>query len=225
MSETNESTEDRNAPEARAAKASLRSWARAERAGLMRHGAAEKSAVVTAAVRATAAYQAAGTVACYRAFGSELDLSALASDATGNQGKRFVWPRTHEAPRAHLTLHAVADVNEPNAWERHRFGQLEPKSDSPPVDPRDVDLVLVPGLAFDGRGHRLGYGKGYYDALLPLLRPDAVVVGVALDALVVPDVPHDERDFPVRYLVTESGWRATVTEEAVASAATSGQLG
>lgn len=185
-----------------AAKASLRDWARATRAELMRCEGAETSATVVALVRAAAVYRAAGTVACYRAFGSEPDLAALATDP----GKRFVWPRAHPGPAARLTMH-LADPLDDTAWERHRFGQPEPKAGAAEVDPRGIDLILVPGLAFDGRGYRLGYGKGYYDRLLPLLRPGAVVVGVTLEALVVPELPHDEHDFRMSHLVTESGWR------------------
>lgn len=189
-----------------AAKASLRDWARATRTELMRHGGAEMSAAVVALVRAAAAYRGAGTVACYRAFGSEPDLTGLADDS----GKRFVWPRTRGGPPPRLTMHLADPFNEA-AWERHRFGQLEPAAGTPEVDPRGIDLVLVPGLAFDVRGHRLGYGKGYYDRLLPLLRPDAAVVGVTLEALVVPELPSEEHDFRMGYLVTESGWREIAT--------------
>ncbi|MBX3141274.1 MAG: 5-formyltetrahydrofolate cyclo-ligase [Trueperaceae bacterium] len=185
-----------------ATKATLRDWARATRAELMRSCGAERSAAAVALVRSAAAYRGAGTVACYRAFGSELDLTALAGDS----GKRFVWPRTHGGPPPRLTMRLADPANEA-AWERHRFGQPEPAAGTPEVDPRGIDVVLVPGLAFDVRGYRLGYGKGYYDRLLPLLRPDAAVVGVTLEALVVPELPHEEHDFRMGYLVTESAWR------------------
>lgn len=222
-----------SAPETAAAKAELRSWADAVRAQAMGWGAAAAdpspgvakkgpstgptaaalNAAVAAAVRGAAAYRAARTVATYRAFGSEVDLSALLAD----EGKSFAFPRVRASPAPHLTFHALTDPRDPSAWERHRFGQLEPREDSPTVRPEELDLVLVPGLAFDRRGYRLGYGKGYYDRFLPLLRPEAVVVGVTLDVLVLPELPRHEHDVRLGYLVTESGWRA--------AEATSAQVG
>ena len=68
-------------------------------------------------------------------------------------------------------------------------------------------MALVPGLCFDERGTRLGYGLGYYDRLLPLLRSDALIVGVTADALVVPELPKAPFDVPMTHLVTESGVR------------------
>lgn len=65
-----------------------------------------------------------------------------------------------------------------------------------------VDLVVVPGLAFDPMGHRLGRGGGYYDRFLPRLRRQAVTVGVCFDEQVVDLVPTDPHDWRLQYVVT-----------------------
>lgn len=70
------------------------------------------------------------------------------------------------------------------------------------IDPQEFDLILVPGIAFDRHGNRLGQGKGYYDRYLPKLRDDCLIVGIAFDEQVIDEVAHDEHDYQVDYVVT-----------------------
>ena len=87
------------------------------------------------------------------------------------------------------------------------FGLSEPPADAPERVPR---VVLAPLLAVDPQGNRLGYGAGYYDRTLQWLRARGPVtaVGVAFEAQRVPEVPHDGRDAPLDWVVTEQGaWR------------------
>lgn len=69
------------------------------------------------------------------------------------------------------------------------------------AEPTDLDAVAVPLVAFDDAGNRLGYGGGNYDRLLPLLRDDALVVGVAFDEQRVPAVPCEPHDRPLARIV------------------------
>lgn len=73
------------------------------------------------------------------------------------------------------------------------------------VKPETLDLVLLPGVAFDRSGGRLGQGGGYYDRLLETLGPQAVTVGLAYACQIVPEVPREEHDRRVDYVVTEEG--------------------
>jgi 5-formyltetrahydrofolate cyclo-ligase len=68
----------------------------------------------------------------------------------------------------------------------------------------DVDWMLVPGVAFDGTGRRLGYGGGFYDRLLPLLAPDAVCAAGAYELQLVDEVPAAPHDLTVDVIVTEA---------------------
>lgn len=85
-----------------------------------------------------------------------------------------------------------------------------------PIPPADAALILprlllVPLMAFDASGYRLGYGGGFYDrtlAALRLLEPETVAVGVCYAGLEVEAVPHDEHDQPLDWIVTEEGARA-----------------
>ncbi len=87
------------------------------------------------------------------------------------------------------------------------FGVLEPKRASRRmIPPTEADLVLVPGVAFDESGHRLGYGKGYYDRFLSTLsqsQSHAVFIGLAYDFQIIKTIPHQESDVPLHKIVTE----------------------
>jgi 5-formyltetrahydrofolate cyclo-ligase len=74
------------------------------------------------------------------------------------------------------------------------------------VAPPDLDLVVVPGVAFDEGGRRLGRGRGFYDATLAALRPTTATVGLAFDAQVVPSVPSGPHDARLHAVVTERRW-------------------
>jgi 5-formyltetrahydrofolate cyclo-ligase len=92
--------------------------------------------------------------------------------------------------------------------EEASFGVAEPMSDQPILIP---EIMLVPLLAVDGNGNRLGYGGGYYDRTLLQRRQGregpVVAVGVAYDAQRVPVVPHDEGDARLDWLITEQGFK------------------
>ena len=93
-----------------------------------------------------------------------------------------------------------------DAMEAAQWGIAEPMADKPEVEP---DVVLVPLLAFDARGRRLGYGAGFYDRTLAKLRARKKVtaVGIAYDELEVDAVPHDSYDQPLDWVLTPSGPR------------------
>jgi 5-formyltetrahydrofolate cyclo-ligase len=179
------------------AKAELRRRVRAVRAKLPPEARAARSAAVVERLRALPSYQAANCVALYVALRSEVDLGPLLADAA-SCGKRVALPRVEAGDRA-LALHAYlpGDPLEPSA-----FGVLEPRPSAPRIDPADVALVVVPGLVFDERGHRVGYGAGYYDRLLPTL-DRAARVGVAFDFQLVAEVPDTAGDVPVDVVVTD----------------------
>ena len=82
-----------------------------------------------------------------------------------------------------------------------KFGILEP-IEIMKIAYKNIDLVLVPGIAFDSGGHRIGYGFGYYDKFLKKV-PKAVKVGLAFDFQIVDRIPAEEHDVPVDFIITE----------------------
>ena len=133
--------------------------------------------------------QSARTVLAYVAFRNELDLSALFRLSN----IRWAVPRVEGS---HLILHPY----DPDHLVRHRFGMLEPAADLPVISPAELDLVLTPGVAFDRRGRRIGFGAGFYDRLLsttPALR-----VGVTYDRCLAKEVPVTEHDQRMDWVVT-----------------------
>jgi 5-formyltetrahydrofolate cyclo-ligase len=118
------------------------------------------------------------------------------------QGKRTVVPY---CVGDRLEVLSLKDVDELTLGT---FGILEPKMelrDSPArrVEPAELDLVVVPGVAFDRTGGRLGHGKGYYDRFLRTVRSDATLVGFAFECQLFPSIPMQAHDVPVHKVITE----------------------
>jgi 5-formyltetrahydrofolate cyclo-ligase len=153
------------------------------------------TAVSTALCWRLAAWPVLGKVEIvltYLAFRNEPDLGLLFELLPRLQ---WVLPRI-EGKR--LTLHPY----DPTRLARHRFGMLEPAPDLPVIDPTTLDLVLVPGVAFDRRGGRLGFGGGYYDRLLPTT--PALRVGITYDECLADTLPCDEHDQRMNWVITQS---------------------
>jgi 5-formyltetrahydrofolate cyclo-ligase len=104
---------------------------------------------------------------------------------------------------AHDTLRHV-HVHDEIELVKNRWGIPEPKMPVEYVQPMMLDMVLVPLLGFDLQGNRIGYGKGYYDRFLPLLRPHCLKVGLAFElSLVAEGIPVEPHDVRLDFVVTE----------------------
>ena len=132
----------------------------------------------------------------YLAFGSEVDLSDV-HDAVWAAGGRMLVPRV-EAPR----IVAVELVPGEDVLVS-RFGIREPAG--PEVEPATIDLVLVPGVAFDRSGRRLGYGAGYYDEFLARVSPGTPLVGICFSVQVADRVPSEPHDRDVDVVIRDRG--------------------
>ena len=137
--------------------------------------------------------QAARTVLTYLAFRNEIDLSPLF---------RILPHICWAVPRVEgmaMTIHPY----DPTRLVRHRFGMLEPEPALPEIAPGEIDVVLVPGVAFDWRGGRMGFGGGYYDRFLPTT--PAPRVGITYDSCLVDTLPYGEHDQRMDWIVTPDG--------------------
>lgn len=100
-------------------------------------------------------------------------------------------------------LLSVHPYDNDTCLERHPFGFMQPVSGSPQLALDSIGLVLVPGLAFDRRGGRLGHGAGYYDRLLNRLPAGVPRVGIVHSSLLLESVPMLEHDVPMTHVLTE----------------------
>ena len=132
----------------------------------------------------------------YAALPNELD-PAPAIWRLRKRGVRIAYPRI-ESPGVldiHFVDHELELVPGP-------FGLAQPSEHAARVPHRLVDAVILPAVAFDEQGMRLGYGGGYYDRLLPLLRDDCVRIGVVFDEQVLAEIPAEEHDACVDIVIT-----------------------
>ena len=133
--------------------------------------------------------------------GGEVDVRPL-DDAARARGKRVYYPTVdRKGDRDHTALAEVRHASE-LAPRGRRFA--EPAEGAPRAERGDVDLVVVPALAAAATGHRLGYGGGFYDAMLPDFCPPAVAVVVAFDFQLVAELPAEPHDVPCALVVTDT---------------------
>jgi 5-formyltetrahydrofolate cyclo-ligase len=189
-----------NRPDPREAKRALRDRMLRERDALSADARARLGGSIVAALRARDDFLRARIVLLSLAFRSEWETRPLFAAARA-LGKTTVAPRVNRDTRM-LELHAVADLERDVATGH--AGIHEPLAHCPVVDPLAIDWVLVPGVAFDVWGHRIGYGGGYYDRLLPTLRANAHRVAGAFELQIVERVPAAAHDLRVEAIVTEA---------------------
>ncbi len=141
-------------------------------------------------------FQRAEAILTYLPMKAEVDLRPL----PGQFPKKYwLLPRIVPEENHRMDFHPY----DPARLVIHKFGMAEPAADLPIVPAGAVELVLVPGLAYDRHGWRLGYGGGYYDRFLASF--GGICVGVVYQALLLESVPHSGYDVPVGWIVTETG--------------------
>ena len=180
------------------AKSALRKRARALRNAIPRESALQRSARIAERLEALAFVASAASVALFHPIEgrNEVDLTAL-GDRLRARGVRVAYPSIDPDTRV-MTFRFVAD---PASMEERGLGFCEPAPDA--EEATSLDVVVVPALQLDGRGHRIGYGAGFYDRALPRFAPPARSVGVAFDFQLVAEVPETPGDVRVALIVTD----------------------
>ena len=195
-------------------KAELRRTVIARRNAIDLDVRAAKSAVVCARlVELMESSDTAGqrTVAVYAAMGSEVDPAAFAAAAVA-RGWRVAYPCMLSATDAmacgqRMCMRAVAAGDASSApfiaQPTRTFAAVDIDSDRFPIVPAEaLDMVVVPLVAFDRAGARLGYGGGCYDRYLPMLSPVCQIVGIAFDEQRVDHIPTDAHDLPLPHIIS-----------------------
>ena len=182
----------------RHSKAALREESLGGRLRLSPADRADRSRRIAARVVALDAFRRARTIALYSPLGAEVDPSEVGRAAVA-AGIRLVFPRIDAGSR--VLGFAACGMAELIPGP-HRT--LQPAASAPAVTPEAIDLVVVPGVAFDERCHRLGRGGGYYDATLAAFPATTLRVGLAFEPQIVREVPREAHDVPVDVVVTEA---------------------
>ncbi len=115
-------------------------------------------------------------------------------------GKKVIVPVTN-FEKNEITISEIKSFTELEEKER---GLYEPKEEFfRECNPEEIDFVIVPGLAFDCEGNRIGFGYGFYDKFLPTIHHKIPTVGLAFEFQIVYNIPCEEHDIPVKKIVTE----------------------
>lgn len=124
-------------------------------------------------------------VALFAPLPGEVDLISLTQESE----RIWAFPKVEDGA---LVFYQVEDVE--RQMKPGAFGILEPVDGLPPLDVGEIDLFLCPGLGFDSQGGRIGRGKGFYDAILAIARPDAVKLGVCFVHQLIDEVLMEKHD-------------------------------
>ncbi len=184
----------------------LREELKAKRDGLPGDLRNQASQEICRQLLASPNYQAAELIFAYVNFSSEVQTFDIIKAALA-EGKKVAVPLILSGNRMEAAL--ISDL-----------GELKPDSMGIPsvtaesarlVEPEQIDLALIPCLAFDLRGYRLGYGKGYYDRYLPKLRLGCTKLALAFDEQEVDSLPNNIYDYPLDGVLCQSGFKQLMT--------------
>ena len=181
-------------------KSALRSEIRAALTQLSPAERATASQQARALLEKQTIWREAKTILFYAPLPEELDVWSLLLDAIA-AGKTALLPQ-FDAEQNHYVACQIIDAARDVA--RGRFGIREPAAHCARMSLKRLDLMLIPGVAFDLHGHRLGRGKGFYDRLLSVLEGPAC--GVAFDEQVVAHVPVEPHDIRLSHILTPTRW-------------------
>ena len=184
----------------RKVKAELRKRLRGVRGALPLDACLARSAKIVARVEAHPAVRAARSVALFWPIVArhEVDLRPLDA-ALRARGVSVAYP--HIDPESRAMTFRFTD--HPEHLEERGFGFHEPKPDAREAARGDLDVLVVPAIAVDPQGHRIGYGAGYYDRTIVRFAPPALAIAVAYDFQLVAEVPFADHDVACGWVITD----------------------
>ena len=162
---------------------------------------AEKSARIAENLYAIPAYRDASAVMFFISFGSEVDTRPMIEETIA-RGKLALAPKAVPETKE-LIPSEIVDLEHdlvPGAYNIPEPGEETLR----PRDPEIIDLLIVPGVGFDLKGGRLGYGGGYYDRFFERLKPGVPLVALAFEMQILPGIPLDQWDRRVDIIITET---------------------
>jgi 5-formyltetrahydrofolate cyclo-ligase len=175
-------------------KTKLRSEKKLERLSHHPDQKKDKDILICKRLRRLSVFSHAKRILFYLPIHGEVDLSSLHKGAM--HPKEFILPRVKDERTLHLYhINGIDDV------ETGKYNILEPKTHLKRAKPAEIDLVLVPGVVYSKNGHRIGYGKGFYDRLLKKIK--CPKIGIAYEFQMVENIDGEPHDTPMDVIVTE----------------------
>ena len=156
----------------------------------------EESMKIMEALQKQKEYIEAEKICIYLSKGSEVSTHEFVRKMLSERKKKVIVPVT-DAQKKCMTLSVLNNIND---LQKGTFNILEPKKIHA-TTPEEVDLFIIPGVAFDVQGYRIGYGGGYYDRLLSKVNKPKI--GIAYSIQIVQNIPKNETDIPVDKIITE----------------------
>lgn len=150
-----------------------------------------RSAGIWKQVESDTSFRSARTVLAYYSIAGEPDTHSVL-EKWHSMGKRVALPVV-------VGEYLILKEYDPRKMVQGAFNIMEPSVDAGQINPSEIDFAVIPGVAFDAAGNRLGHGKGYYDRLLPEL--SCVKCGVAFAEAVVDELPCEAWDCPMDLVI------------------------
>jgi 5-formyltetrahydrofolate cyclo-ligase len=169
-----------------------------ERLQLIPEKVKQKSDKIMSTLFSTDDYKKANVVMFYVDMRNEVMTKTAINKAIA-EGKRVVVPRVKKG----YGLLAI-EIQSLEELSPGTFGVMEPP-EKEEIVLKDIDIVVVPGVAFDKNGYRIGYGAGYYDNFLPRLKSDAKKIAVAFELQLRESIPTESHDVKMDMIITEQG--------------------
>jgi 5-formyltetrahydrofolate cyclo-ligase len=185
----------------RRVKAELRKRMRGVRKTAPLEACRERSAQIVKRIESLAVVKAARSAALFWPIEERHEVDLRALDASLRARRAKVCYPAIDPDNGVMTFRFVDDVT---LLAEQGYGFREPPNDAKEARPGEVDIVVVPAIALDPAGHRIGYGAGYYDRTLPRFVPPGVSIGVAYDYQLIAEVPALESDIAVGWVVTDT---------------------
>ena len=154
----------------------------------------ELSTIIVNKMKNMDIYKEAKVICLYKALSNEVNVDELIIDSLSNK-KIVLLPKVYEDKLIFIR------INENTIYEKSCFNVLEPMFNKNLVYDKKIDLVIVPGLCFDKKMNRIGYGKGYYDAFL--IDKAVCKVGVCFSHQILDSIPINDYDIKMELIINE----------------------
>jgi len=155
--------------------------------------------IIKEKLKETEDYKKSTNIFIYIGFGSEINTAKYIEEFL-KEGKKVFVPRTNMVIK---TMEAV-EITSLKELERNKFGILEPAKDMEAIDKNTLDLIIMPGVAFDIKRGRIGYGGGYYDKYMEAIDLSIPKIALAYELQIIDKVPKEDHDILPDSIITEN---------------------